>query len=321
MPVFDLLHDDIYCIDAAYVRDQMASIYLIKGGDEIAFIETGTQYSINNVMATLDALGINRNQVKYVIPTHIHLDHAGGASEMMRQFNRARLIIHPRGARHMIDPARLIEGSIGVYGEVAFRQLYGDIEPIESNRIDIANDLDRYHLGSRELLFVDTPGHARHHFCIFDEMSRGIFSGDTFGVAYPALKQHPCGLIPSTTPTQFDPDALLGSIDRLLEYQPRWMYLTHFGEIGYPERFSEGLKLWVSDYVGLCEKINPCDVASTQRLEAKLKKLTRSKLLDRGCSDHFMALLENDIRLNAEGIAHWWGITHSEWRSGNHGRQ
>lgn len=312
MPVFDLLHDDIYCIDADYMRDQMVSIYMIREGDEVAFIDTGTQYSIGNVLATLDALNIHRSQVRYVIPTHIHLDHAGGASAMMRQFDQARLIIHPRGARHMIDPARLIEGSIGVYGESAFRQLYGDIEPIEQDRIDIANDLDRYLLGSRELLFIDTPGHARHHFCIFDEKSRGIFSGDTFGVAYPALKQHPCGLIPSTPPTQFDPEALLNSMDRLLEYQPRWMYLTHFGEIGYPERYAEDFRLWISDYVELSERYEPCDAESTRRLETELKTMILSRLADgdRG-ADRLMPLLETDIRLNAEGIAHWWRTTHN----------
>ncbi|MCH7882242.1 MAG: MBL fold metallo-hydrolase [Proteobacteria bacterium] len=195
MPVFDLLHDDIYCIDADYMRDQMVSIYMIREGDEVAFIDTGTQYSIGNVLATLDALNIHRSQVRYVIPTHIHLDHAGGASAMMRQF---------------------------------------------------------------------------------------------------------------------DPEALLNSMDRLLEYQPRWMYLTHFGEIGYPQRYAEDFRLWISDYVGLSERYEPCDAESTQRLETELKEMILSRLADgdRG-ADHLMPLLENDIRLNAEGIAHWWRTTHN----------
>ncbi|MFV2032449.1 MAG: MBL fold metallo-hydrolase, partial [Gammaproteobacteria bacterium] len=286
------------------------------------FIETGTQHSIDNVMATLDQLNIHPSQVKYVIPTHIHLDHAGGASKMMQQFDQARLIIHPRGARHMIDPGRLIEGSIEVYGETAFRQLYGDIEAIEQKRIDIANDLDRYRLGSRELLFIDTPGHARHHFCIFDETSRGIFSGDTFGVAYPALKQYACGLIPSTPPTQFDPDALLKSIDRLLEYRPHWMYLTHFGAIDNPERYAGDFRLWISDYIELSERIEPRDAKSTLRLESALKEMILSRLTDSDPgAGHLMPLLENDIRLNAQGIALWWRTTHMDEQPGNHAPQ
>lgn len=307
MPVFELLHDGIYCIDAAYMRDQMVSIYLMREGDEVAFIETGTKYSMNNVLATLDALNIHRSQVKYVIPTHIHLDHAGGVSSMMQLFSQARLIIHPRGARHMLDPTKLVKGSIEVYGETAFRRLYGDIEPIDPDRIDIANDLDRYQLGSRELLFIDTPGHARHHFCIFDEQSGGIFSGDTFGVAYPELKQHPCGLIPSTPPTQFDPDTLVNSIVRLLDYQPRWMYLTHFGEIGHPQRHSDNFRAWISNYVALGERYEPVDADSTGRLENELRKMVLASLTDEEPdAGLLMPLLENDISLNAQGIAHWW---------------
>ena len=128
-------------MDAAHVRDKLDSIYLLQQDDEVAIIDTGTQHSLDNVQTTLAQLGIDNSQIKYVIPTHIHLDHAGGSSAMMQLFEQARLIVHPRGARHMIDPQRLIEGTIAVYGESLFRKLYGEIKPIEKGRVDIAEDL------------------------------------------------------------------------------------------------------------------------------------------------------------------------------------
>ena len=227
---------------------------------------------------------------------------------MMEYFDQARLIIHPRGAPHMIDPGRLIESSISVYGDDLFRQLYGEIKPIDEARIDIAEDLERYYLGHRELLFIDTPGHALHHFCIYDEQSQGIFTGDTFGLCYPPLKNTADGLIPASTPVQFDPVALLTSIDRLLSYQPERMYLTHFGAIDQPAHKAIGLKRWVSDYVAWCEEINPLDAPSERELQNKMRHMMYHRLSDESGLDRetLEYLLEMDIKLNSQGLAIWW---------------
>ena len=311
MPIFETVHEGIHCVDAAHVRDKLAAIYLLQQDDEVAIIDTGTQHSLVNVQATLTHLGIDNSQIKYVIPTHIHLDHAGGASAMMQLFEQARLIIHPRGARHMIDPGRLIEGSIAVYGESLFKKLYGEIKPIDKERVDIAEDLDCYSLGTRELLFIDTPGHARHHFCIYDDQSKGMFTGDTYGLSYPPVKHHPHGLIPTSSPVQFDPEAMFASIDRLLTYQPRWMYLTHYGAIDRPAERSLGLKHWISEYVELCERINPLDAERELQLKHEMHDLIFSKLLDdaRLTEDMLAYLLDTDIKLNSQGLAIWWRST------------
>ena len=197
MAVFTPLAHGIYCVDALYVKPDVASIYLLREGDEVAIIETGTSHSLDNLLAVMAELGIDDNQVRYVIPTHVHLDHAGGASAMMSRFSQANLIIHPRGARHMIDPQVLIAGTVAVYGQEKFDRLYGNIEPISEDRIIVADDLQRHLLGSRELLFIDTPGHAYHHFCIYDEASRGIFTGDTFGISYAPMKNLADGFLPA----------------------------------------------------------------------------------------------------------------------------
>lgn len=300
--------DGVYCIDAAYVRPQVASIYLLVADGEAALIDTGTSHSLVPVEATLTALGIAPAQVKYVIPTHVHLDHAGGAGAMMRRFDQARLLIHPRGARHMIDPGRLIEGTIAVYGEAAFRALYGEIEPIDEQRVETVDDGQFRRVGNRELLFVDTPGHARHHFCLFDAVSRGIFSGDTLGLSYPPMKRLARGLVPTTPPTQFEPEALFESIDRLFALRPERLYLTHFGAYENPGAQAGHLRHWIEEYVALCERHDPRDETGAAALEAALGKLLLAGLDD--ASQPLDAILEIDIRLNAQGLAHWWRRRH-----------
>lgn len=312
MPNYQDLSHGIYCVDSGYIQPKFAAIYLIREADEVAIIETGTFQSIPNVLALMADLGISNDQIKYVIPTHIHLDHAGGVSAMMDLFEQARLIVHPRGARHMIDPTRLVAGSMAVYGEEPFKQLYGEIKPVDETRVDIANDLDVYSLVERELVFIDTPGHAKHHFCIYDEKSKGIFTGDTFGLSYPVFKDLPHGLIPTSSPVDFDPEALVKSVDRLLDYQPERMYLTHFGEVDQPQDKIGDFKLWVADYLMLCETYNPVDEASTKALEQALRRMTVDKLAGSiECSeDDLLALMSSDIRLSAQGLAIWWKANH-----------
>src|SRR5690606_20245617 len=136
------------------------------------------------VMEALQARGLAAEDVAYVCVTHVHLDHAGGAGALMHRLPCARLVVHPRGARHMADPSRLVASARAVYGEVEFARIYGDIRAVDAARIVEAPDGLVLELNSRPLRFLDTPGHARHHYCIFDEVSRSFFTGDTFGLSY-----------------------------------------------------------------------------------------------------------------------------------------
>ena len=309
MAEFAALAHGIYCIDALYVKPGVASIYLLREADEVAIIETGTYYSVPNVLATLTELGIAKSQVKYVIPTHVHLDHAGGAGEMMQQFDQARLIIHPRGARHMIDPQKLITGTISVYGEETFNRLYGRIEAIPEARIEIAQDLARFDVGNRELVFFDTPGHARHHFCIYDEVSNGVFTGDTFGISYEPMKQLVRGLIPTTPPVQFDPPALHHSISRIMSFNPARLYLTHYGEFVNPAAQLSSFNQWIDEYVDLCRQLDSTAADYETSLEDALQNLILEELA--GADNAMLSrILQTDIRLNAQGLAHWRRSTH-----------
>ncbi len=308
MGEFETLREGIYCVDSGYEHSNYAAIYILREGDEVAVIETATQHCIPRLLRVLTELEISCQQIKYVIATHIHLDHAGGVGAMMEIFNRARLIAHPRGAKHMIDPAKLIKGSMEVYGEEAFRALYGDIKAVEESRIDIAEDGDKYAVGGRDLIFIDTPGHARHHFCIYDAKSKGIFSGDTFGISYPVLHNLKHGLIPSSSPTHFDPEAMLSSLDKLLAYQPEYIYLTHYGEVDQPAAKANDLKQWLYDIQDLCQKINPVDEVSRLELEDALRQMTVDKLAGQAsCREtEILSLLRTDIKLNAQGLSFWW---------------
>jgi len=304
--LFTPLAHGIYCVDALYLDAGVASIYLLRDADEVAIIETGTSHSMDNLLATLSELNIDETQVRYVIPTHVHLDHAGGAGAMMSRFEHASLIIHPRGKRHMVDPQTLIEGTIAVYGREKFERLYGRIEPIPEERIIVADDLAMHSLGKRELLFIDTPGHAYHHFCIYDEVSRGIFTGDTFGISYTRMKQQAAGLLPTCPPSQFDPPAMRASIARLLQYSPERLYLTHYGEFDNPAGQLKNFNRWIDEYLALCESAQPADSDAEMQLEQNLMRSVLERLATGDTRGSMQQILQNDIRLNAQGLSHWW---------------
>jgi glyoxylase-like metal-dependent hydrolase (beta-lactamase superfamily II) len=223
----------ITAIDTHYVRPLMDAAHLIVHRGRAAFVDTGTSRSVPHLLAALDALGVGRDAVDFVFLTHVHLDHAGGAGQLMRELPHARAVLHPRAAPHMIEPAKLIAGSIAVYGESAYRRLYGEIVAIDPERILVTQDGTRVELAGRSFEFIHTPGHALHHHCIVDHEANCIFSGDTFGISYREFDVDGRPMImPTTTPTQFDPPQLLHSIDRLLSFAPESMYLTHYSRVG-----------------------------------------------------------------------------------------
>src|SRR5487761_2405477 len=218
----------IIAFDSGYVRPILAAIHLIVENCRVAFIDTGTNDSLPNALEALKKLGLDVTAVDYVILTHIHLDHAGGAGAMMRAFPNAQMVVHPRGTRHMAEPSKLIAGVAAVYGAEYVERVYGEILPVKAERIISAEDGLVVALAGRKLTCLDTPGHARHHIAIVDEKTGGIFTGDLFGLSYRELDVDGRQFIfPTTSPSQFDQDAMHASIDRLLQLNPPAMYLTH----------------------------------------------------------------------------------------------
>ena len=304
-PAFHRLSSDLYCIDALYTGPGIACCYLLGDGREYALIETGTARSVPNVLATLDSLQIDRNALRYIIPTHVHLDHAGGAGQLLRALPQAEVLIHPRGARHLEDPTRLTASARGVYGDDTFQHLYGEVLPVPGERLRALDDGARIHVGQRELRVKHLRGHAEHHFCLFDELSRGWFSGDMFGVSYPALRfADRAFVMPATTPTQFDPAAYLHSVDQLAQAKPQQIYLTHYGALQFRPEQAELLKQQLRAYMALAAQ----GERNGDALQAAVLDITRSalqQLVDADSAERIAATLTMDAQLNAQGIA-WW---------------
>ena len=306
---FEVLGDGIYLLDAQYARPGVACFYAILGGQgdqrELAFVETGVSSSLPQALALLTALDLDPAQVRYVMPTHVHLDHAGGAGVMMRAFPNAQLIVHPRGARHLVDPSRLIEGTRAVYGDEAFERLYGEILPVAESRVIAAADDSRFDLAGRVLRIIDTPGHAWHHYCIVDEASRGIFSGDSFGLGYPHIHDRDGHriVIPTTTPIHFAPEELKSSARRLMSFEPEHIYLTHFGPLDQPAQHLGPYLEWIDRFVEITESIAP---ASDERIPQLAAALSDALSDAYGLDDAALDWLRADLDLNAQGLAYWY---------------
>ena len=299
---------NITCIDVDYIRPRLACCYLIEHQGKAAFIDCGTSHSVPRLLATLTDCGLTPADVQYVIPTHVHLDHAGGAGALMQQFSSATLVVHPRGARHLIDPQRLVESTKQVYGEKKFASLYGEIVPIDANRVISPEDDSCLDLNSRELKFAHTPGHARHHFCIYDQLSNGWFTGDTFGLCYPDINCHSTHyLLPTTTPVQFEPDAWETTIQRLLSVTPEKMYLTHFGMVKDVSALANKLLKDINTYTKLA-LAHAADENRVETIKQEIVKFTLNDLRVAGNEQdekELLTLLETDIDLNAQGLDIW----------------
>jgi len=304
---FTDLPDRICCIDTLYQRPGLAACYLLESAAEAALIDTGTAPLTPRLLALLAHKGIAPEQVKYLIPTHVHLDHAGAAGQLMQHLPEARLVVHPLGARHLIDPGKLIAGATAVYGEQRFKALYGELLPVPAQRVTEAEDGFTLEFGRRRLRCLDTPGHARHHLCVYDERSRGIFSGDTFGLSYREFDsfQGPF-ILPTTTPVQFEPEAWHASLERLLALNPVRVYLTHFGPVDEPARLAAELHRGLDDFVAIARRSDPGGDA--QGIKEELLDWALQRLADHGCrlsSDRIRQLLDMDLELNAQGLAIW----------------
>jgi glyoxylase-like metal-dependent hydrolase (beta-lactamase superfamily II) len=298
----------VLAIDSGFVRERMAACYLVEAGDELAFIEVGTNSSTPRLLQVLEQRGWSRSDVRYVIVTHVHLDHAGGAGSLMQALPEATFIVHPRGGRHMVDPSRLEASARGVYGDAEFDRMYGSLVPIEQSRVREMNDGDSLVLGDRTLEFIDTPGHARHHFCVWDSKTQGWFSGDTFGLSYPELDTEAGPFVfPTTTPIQFDPPALRESINRLMQRSPRWMYLTHFGRVGDTARLAQDMLAAVDRFAEMGER-HEGSANRGQALRDEIVHWLMDAVKTHGVTlprTTLEDLLQMDIELNASGIEFW----------------
>lgn len=314
-----LLDHGITVIDTGFHRPQFDAAYLMVQDGRAAFIDTAHNDAVPRLLAALQFHGLGVEAVDWVIPTHVHLDHAGGTGLLMQHLPHARALIHPRGARHLIDPRALVEGATAVYGAETMARTYGTVVPIPAERVVESHDEMTVHLADRPLRLIDTPGHARHHHCVWDAASRGWFTGDTFGISYREL-DGPLGedspyIMPSSTPVQFDPAAMRASITRMLQADPQWIYPTHFGRLGQVPALAAQLFEQLDEFEHLAlawARDNPgATDADRERGMIELMRgilLTAARRAGSGLPPLFAdEVLELDITLNGQGLAIWLG--------------
>ena len=309
LPAFvEALGCGIYAIDTGFHRDRFDAAYLMVQDGHAAFIDTGTNHAVPRLLATLTALGLAPEAVDWVIPSHVHLDHAGGVGLLVQHLPRARVLVHPRGSRHMIDPGKLWAGATAVYGEEEMKRSYGELVPVPAGRVLTSHDGMTVELGGRPLLLAHTEGHARHHHCVWDAASRGWFTGDTFGLSYREFDTvRGPWILPTATPVQFDPPTLQVSIERLLSFEPACMYLTHYGRVTEVARLGRALLGLLGELVAMALGLQGVADRHEALKRGQLDIFTRS-LAAHGChhsTAQIAALLAMDLELNAQGMAVW----------------
>ncbi len=302
------LGDGVIAIDTEYWRPNLAASHLVIENRRAAFIDTGVNASVPLLLATLEQADLDVADVDYVFLTHVHLDHAGGAGLLLEHLPNARCVVHPRGAPHLIDPLRLVAGTEAVYGKRTAREIYGRIRPIDVRRIIEPTDGERYCLAGREFEILFTEGHARHHYCLSDPCSRGVFTGDNFGVSYREFDtRNGAFIFPTSTPIDFDPVEAHKAVDRILGYAPEQVYLTHFSRVREVDKLAAEMHAGIDAYVAM---------AYAHAAEKRPSKKLRSAMLEyflgglerhgfQGERDAIESALALDVELNAQGLEVW----------------
>lgn len=298
----------IFAVDSGYTGPDVAAIHLIEEGGRAALVDTGNNESLQHVLAALAETGLSAESVDFVLLTHIHLDHAGGAGAFMQAFPNAKLVVHPRGARHMAEPSKLFAGVSAVYGPERAKELYGELIPVPVERIIEAGDGHELNLGGRVIRVFDTPGHARHHVCYFDTKSRAFFTGDTFGLSYRAfdVDGRP-SIFPTTTPVQFEPEAMHASIRRMEAEQPTAMYLTHYAQVRDVPRLAADMHRLIDAHVAIAERHEAAE-GRKERIEQDIWALVGEEATRAGWTvpeAEWRRILALDVELNAQGLDVW----------------
>lgn len=299
---------DIVAVDTAYLGPAIDASHLMVEAGRAAFVDTGTSHSVPLLLNALQQQDLAPADVDYVFLTHVHLDHAGGAGELLKHLPNARAVIHPRGARHLVDPAKLIRGATAVYGEQRFKELFGGVTPIPAERLIVVDDQQEIELAGRTLQCLFTEGHARHHYCLWDPASSGVFTGDSFGVSYREFDTaHGEFIFPTTTPVDFDPPEAHKAIDRIMALAPQQLYLTHYSRVKNLARLADDMHQSIDFFT---------ELAISKADEDKRKEAIEQGLFDYlaqrlsahgfiGDAGVLHAVLDFDVSLNAMGLDVW----------------
>jgi len=306
--VLRTLPESIVTIDCQYGGAEKAAAYLVVEGDRAAFVDNNTTHAVPHLLDALTTRGLRPEQVDYVIITHVHLDHAGGSAELLRHCPNATLLAHPKAARHVADPARLIAGAKAVYGDELFEALYGEIRPVEEGRVRSMADGEELAWGGRTLHFFYTLGHASHHFCIHDSKTNSVFTGDAFGIGRtPHCRPGKPFLMCSSTPPEFNAAQAKHSVQQILDTGADVAYIGHFGPFSDPAACAPQLLRSIDAHQEIVENALAAEVPDEELrvyCEASVATAMNQHLRAEGVENfkEDRDWLFGDIRLNAMGL-------------------
>jgi len=305
--------DGITAVDTDLLRAWFDASHLVVENGRAAFVDCGVNDSVPLLLEALATKNIDPADVDYLFLTHVHLDHAGGAGLLMKSLPNAKAVLHPRGAPHMIDPARLIKGAQAVYGEEEYFRQYGNIEAIPEERVVVANNEQEFLLGGRTLQSIYTEGHARHHHCFYDSAAEAVFTGDSFGLSYRELDTDQGEFIyPTTTPVHFDPPEAHKAIDTIMGFEPKQLFLTHYSRVTDLQRLATDLHRRIDDFVQLAtqhvDAENRTAAVHANMYEYFIEELRQHGFA--GSDDDIRKFVGKDVELNTMGLEFWLDHRH-----------
>lgn len=290
------------------MRPKLDAIHLLVENGRAAIVDTGPAPAAGLLLETMQQKNVDPGDVDYLFLTHVHLDHAGGAGTLMESLPNAQAVLHPSGAPHMVNPTLLTRGARAVYGKERFADWYGSIVPVPAERVIEVSDGETLTFGGRELRCFYTEGHARHHYCIDDPASKGVFTGDSFGVSYRELDTDAGEFIfPTTSPIHFDPPEAHKSVDRIMACDPDHLYLTHYSRIAASDRVAADMHRGIDDFAEIA--ITHADVDErTDAIQNHMFEYLSARLAEHGYGGTDLdmhAALDFDVWLNTMGLEVW----------------
>lgn len=308
MNKIEKLLDDIYLIDGFDLQMPQRTGTYVLTEEKLTIVETSASPSVPHILEGLKELGYSPSDLEYVIVTHIHLDHAGGAGLLLQNCPNAKVIVHPKGKRHLADPSRLIAGARAVYGD-KFDVLFDPIIPVPEDRLIEKDDKETLTIGPDvTLTFYNTPGHANHHLSIYHPKANGIFTGDTCGVRYPEVFKDGIELyLPSTSPNHFNPEKMLNSIRLYQSLNPEYIFFGHYGFSSNPGEVYRQVVSWLGKFLEIAKASHQQGSSDQERIYLTEKNLLEavSRHLDqKGINrDHEVyRILKLDMNICALGL-------------------